>query len=79
MAAQLKEPEMFDLKQSAKFWLVGSLVVLSINLIAFLFRNYFDFIISLWVVNLTPVAWLGLYFLPDLFERVTKFKNHKHF
>ena len=61
--------EMFSYKQSTKYWLIGSLFILVINGIIFLFRKHFDLTILVWVVILTPVAWLILYFLTDLLDK----------
>ena len=60
---------MFSYKQSTKYWLIGSLFILVINGIIFLFRKHFDLTILVWVVILTPVAWLILYFLTDLLDK----------
>ena len=63
---------MFDMKQSTKYWLAGSICLLLINLTIYIFRKNFDTIFVLWVVTLTPVAWLVLYFLTSLFDRSDK-------
>lgn len=49
-----------------KGWLIGSVFVLCINLIVFVFQKHFSTSTALWVVLLTPVAWTGLYFLSKL-------------
>ena len=52
-----------SLDKKTKGWLFSSILVLLINLVVFGFRKYFDNHTVLWVVVLTPVAWLFLYFL----------------
>ena len=54
-------PVSLDLK--TKGWLISSIFVLLINLVVFVFRKYSDKTLVLWVVLLTPVAWLILYLL----------------
>jgi hypothetical protein len=54
------------LNRSTKIWLIGSIFVLLANLIVFIFKKHFDTTIVFWVVLLTPVAWLVLYFLSRL-------------
>jgi hypothetical protein len=49
-----------------KGWLIGSIVVLCINLIVFIFRSHFNKYVVLGVVLCTPVAWTILYFLAEL-------------
>ena len=51
----------------SKAWLISSIFVLIVNLIVFSFQEHFDKNIVFFVVLLTPVAWLGLYFLSKLF------------
>jgi hypothetical protein len=72
MASWLKEPDMFDMKQSTKYWLMGSIFVLAINIAIFVFRNSFELSILIWVVVLTPITWLVLYFLTNLLDRSDK-------
>jgi hypothetical protein len=57
------------LDRRLKGWLIGSLVVLGINLIVFIFRSHFNQYLVLGVVFLTPVAWTALYFLSRLICR----------
>jgi hypothetical protein len=57
-------PIYFD--KGTKIWLISSIIVLLINLIAFIFKKHFDTTLVFWVVLLTPAAWLGLYFLSRL-------------
>jgi hypothetical protein len=57
---------LFYLNRSTKVWLISSIFVLLVNLIVFIFKKHFDTIVVFWVVLLTPVAWLGLYFLSRL-------------
>jgi hypothetical protein len=63
---------MFDMKQSTKYWLMGSIFVLAINITIFVFRNSFELSILIWVVVLTPITWLVLYFLTNLLDRSDK-------
>jgi len=51
------------LDKKNKGWLFSSIIVLLINLVVFGFRKHFDIGTVLWVVVLTPVAWLSLYYL----------------
>ena len=53
------------LDRRLKGWLIGSLVVLCINLIVFIFRSHFNQYLVLGVVFFTPVAW-------TLFSRTVK-------
>jgi uncharacterized membrane protein (DUF106 family) len=53
----------FYLNRTTRVWLISSIFVLLVNLIVFIFKKHFDTMIVFWVVLLTPVAWLGLYFL----------------
>lgn len=66
------ELNMFDMKQSTKYWLTGSICVLAFNVTVFLFRKNVDQTIVLWVVILTPGAWLVLYLLTSLLDRSEK-------
>ena len=52
-----------SLDKKTKGWFFSSIIVLLINLIVFGFRKHFDNGTVLWVVVLTPVAWLFLYVL----------------
>jgi hypothetical protein len=63
---------MFDMKKSTKYWLMGSIFVLAINITIFVFRNSFELSILIWVVVLTPITWLVLYFLTNLLDRSDK-------
>lgn len=63
---------MFDMKQSTKYWLMGLIFVLAINITIFVFRNSFELSILIWVVVLTPITWLVLYFLTNLLDRSDK-------
>lgn len=69
---------MFNLKQSTKYWLISSIFILMINLTIFLFRHHFDLMTLVWVVILTPVAWLILYFLTDLLDRDDPQSKNQH-
>jgi hypothetical protein len=55
------------LDRRLKGWLIGSLVVLGINLIVFIFRSHFNQYLVLGVVFFTPVAWTLLYVLARRF------------
>lgn len=63
---------MFDMKQSTKYWLMGLIFVLAINITIFVFRNSFELSILIWMVVLTPITWLVLYFLTNLLDRSDK-------
>lgn len=52
-----------SLDQKTKGWMIGSILVLLINLVVFAFRNHLEMNIVLSVVVLTPIAWLLLYVL----------------
>lgn len=60
---------LFHLNRSMKVWVISSIFVLLVNLIVFIFQEYFDEIVVLLAVLLTPVAWIVLYFLSKLFFR----------
>ena len=68
---------MFDMKQSTKYWLMGSIFVLAINITIFVFRNSFELSILLWVVVLIPIPWLVLYFLTNLLDRSDKKRENR--
>ena len=68
---------MFDMKHSTKNWIGTSLVILAINVTVFLFRDSFDLTILFWLVILTPVAWLVLYFLTELLYRSHTNRNNQ--
>ena len=70
---------MFDMKQSTKYWLMGSIFVLAINITIFVFRNSFELSILIWVVVLTPITWLVLYFLTNLLDRSDKKRENLQF
>ncbi|MGD8274285.1 MAG: hypothetical protein PVH74_14025 [Desulfobacterales bacterium] len=59
------------LDRRLKGWLIGSLVVLCINLIVFVFRSHFNQYLVLGVVFFTPVAWTLLYVLSRRFLKET--------
>jgi hypothetical protein len=61
------------LDRSLKGWLIGSIIVLCINLIVFIFRSHFNKYLVLGVVFFTPVAWTLLYVLArQLLKEVQK-------
>ena len=60
---------MYDMNRSIKYWLIGTIFILAIYMVIFIFRNKFDLIFLLWVVVLTPVTWLALLFLTSLLVR----------
>ena len=60
---------MFYMKKSSKYWLWGSIGVVFINIIFFLFRSYVAETVLLWVVLLTPVACILLYPLTRLLAK----------
>jgi hypothetical protein len=55
----------------------GAIIVIVINLIVFLLRDYIHETILLWVVILTPVACLALYPLTCLLDRDSLSRNEK--
>jgi Mn2+/Fe2+ NRAMP family transporter len=57
------------MKKSLKYWLWGSICIIIINFIVFLFRNKVDQIVLLWIVILTPVVFVALYPLTCLLDR----------
>jgi hypothetical protein len=57
------------MRKSLKYWLWGSICITIINFIVFLFRNKVDQIALLWVVILTPAAFLALYPLTRLLDK----------
>jgi len=66
----------FSLDIKTKGWLFSSIIVLLVNLVVFGFRKHFDPVLVLWVVFLTPLVWLILYFLFFiLFERLFQGRN----
>ena len=68
---------MLHLNKSSKYWLLGSICIIVINLIAFVFRNYIDEIVLLWIVILTPFACLVLYPLTHLLIRSRRTRSEK--
>jgi hypothetical protein len=62
-----------------KYWLWGSISIIIINFIVFLFRNKVDQIVLLWIVILTPAAFLVLYALTRLLDRVGPSRNENGF
>jgi hypothetical protein len=66
-------PNMFDMQQNPKYWLMGPICILALNVIIFLFRKKFDLAVLFWISVLAPVAWLGLNFFTSLFERINKY------
>jgi hypothetical protein len=63
------EMHVLTLKKSTKYWILGSICIIIINLIFFIFRYKVDEILLLWIVMLTPVACLALYPLTRLLDR----------
>ena len=63
-----KEPCVFYMKKSSKYWLWGSVCIFFIILIAFIFHNYVHETVLLWVVILTPITCLILYPLTCLLD-----------
>ena len=68
---------MYFLKKSLKYWLWGSICIIIINFIVFLFRDKVDQIVLLWVVILTPTAFLALYPLARFFDRDRPFDRDR--
>jgi uncharacterized membrane protein YhaH (DUF805 family) len=66
---------MFYMKKSSRYWLWGTICLIVINLIVYLFRNYVDEILLLWAVILTPVACLALYPITCLLDRKELSRN----
>lgn len=60
---------MVYMKKSSKYWLLGSICIILVNSIFFLFRNTVDQLLLLWIVMLTPVALLALYPLAHLLHK----------
>jgi hypothetical protein len=73
----IKEICVLHLSKISKYWLLGSICVIFINLIFFIFRNYVDEIVLLWVVILTPVVCLILYPLACLLDRNRNVRSGK--
>jgi hypothetical protein len=65
------------MRKSTKYWLWGSIIVVAINLTFFLFRNYVNEILLLWVVILTPVACLAMYPLASLLSKKKLSRSEK--
>jgi hypothetical protein len=70
---------MYILKKSLKYWLWGSICIIIINFIIFVFRNKIDQIVLLWVVMLTPVALLALYPLAHFLNKNKSSRNESGF
>ena len=70
---------MIFMKKSSKYWLLGSICIILINFAFFLFRNKVDQIVLLWVVILTPAAFLALYPLARLLDRDKPSHNENGF
>lgn len=60
---------LINLNNRTKGWLIGSLFILCVNLMVFIFQKRFDIYIVLLVVLLTPIAWTALYVLSRLFSK----------
>jgi hypothetical protein len=60
---------MLYMRRSSKYWLLGSICIIVINLVFFLFRNYVQETVLLWVVIMTPLACLLLYPLTCLLDK----------
>jgi hypothetical protein len=65
------------MKKSSKYWLLGSICIILINFIFFIFRYKVDEIVLLWVVILTPAALLALYPLTCLLDRDSLFERDR--
>ncbi|CAB1066054.1 hypothetical protein D1BOALGB6SA_10853 [Olavius sp. associated proteobacterium Delta 1] len=61
LSVSQKEPWVFYIKKSSKYWIWGSICIIFMNFIFFIFRNFVHETVLLWVVILTPVACLILY------------------
>ena len=55
----IREICVLHLNKSSKYWLLGSILIIVINLIAFVFRNYIDEIVLLWDRNFNSVCLPG--------------------
>jgi hypothetical protein len=60
------------MSRSIKYWLIGTILILAIYVVIFLFRKYLAPIYLLWVMALTPFLWLALLFLPSDFSALTR-------
>ena len=72
---QSEESNVFYMKKSSKYWLLGSICIILINFAFFLFRNTVDQLLLLWFVILTPAASLALYPLARLLDRDKTSRN----
>ena len=70
---------MVYMKKSSKYWLWGSICIILVNFIFFLFRNTVDQLLLLWVAMLTPVALLALYPLARLLDRDKTSRNEHNY
>ncbi|CAB1083983.1 hypothetical protein JY97_05520 [Alkalispirochaeta odontotermitis] len=68
---------MFYMKKSSKYWLLGAICIILINLIVFIFRNHIHELVLLWVVILTPVGCLVLYPLTSVLAKSQESQNEK--
>ncbi len=65
------------MKKSSKYWLLGSISLIVINLFFFIFRHQVQETVMLWVVILTPVACLVMYPVACLLDRDSESRNAK--
>jgi hypothetical protein len=57
------------MNRSTKYWLIGTILLLAIYVVIFLFRKNFDHTFLFWVMVLMPVTWLVLLFLTSLLDK----------
>ena len=59
----------FHMRKRSRYWLLGSIGIVIINLTFFIFRHHVQEAVLLWVVILTPVICLILYPLTCLLDK----------
>ena len=66
---------MYHMNRIIKYWLIGTILLLAIYAVIFLFRKNFDHTFLLWVMILTPVTCLVFLFLTNLFDSVLEHRG----
>ena len=71
----VKESIMYHINRIIKNWLIGTILLLAIYAVIFLFRKNFDHTFLLWVMVLTPVTCLVFLFLTNLFDNNGEYRK----
>ena len=66
---------MYHMNRSTKYWLIGTILLLAIYVVIFLFRKNLDHTFLMWVMVLMPVTWLVLLFLTSLLDKNGEYRK----